>query len=67
MTPRVRSPESARQWGAVDPHKASHCSPEAVGMAVTFGIWLTEHEGQLEGLGTGSEGYWSWLIVTLTL
>lgn len=26
MEPRLRSPESAAQWGAVDPHKASHCS-----------------------------------------
>lgn len=36
-------------------------------MVVTFGIWLTEYEGLLGGLGTGSEGYWSWLIVLLTL
>lgn len=67
MTPRVRSPESARQWRAVDPHKTSHCSPGAVGMAVTFGIWLTGHEGLSGWLGTGSEGYWSWVIVILTL
>lgn len=67
MTPCIRSPESARLWGAVDPHKASHCFSGAVGMVVTFGIWLTEHEGLLGGLGTGCEGYWYWLIVILTL
>jgi hypothetical protein len=49
MTPRVRNPESARQWGAVDPHKASHCSPGVVGMVVTFGIWLTSMRGCREG------------------
>lgn len=67
MVPHVRSSESARQWGAVDPHKASHCSPGAVRMAVTFRIWLTEREGLLGRLGTGSEGHGSWVVVVLTL
>lgn len=50
MEPRLRSPESAAQWGAVDPHKASHCSH---GSQDTGDLWDSADRALLWG-GAGA-------------